>query len=103
MANRAEYNIKMAGVKQGHDKKQYTLYKVSVSEKEMQRLSLEALKEQRDLLRSAVKMTKHTVKLKQATKKLKLVDYAIGRMVFFKEDFKTAINKAKAAQKEGNI
>jgi hypothetical protein len=62
-----------------------------------ERVAKDALREERDRLRNHIPSIKHTNAKRQAIKKEKRLDYALGRMIFFGEDYITAINKTKKA------
>lgn len=65
--------------------------------------AINALKEHRSHLRAIIPAIKHTVRQKQAKKKERRLDYLIGRMVFFNEDFGTARHKTAAKIKRKEI
>jgi hypothetical protein len=72
-------------------------------EAEVRQMAIDILKEERTRLRAAIPGIKHTVRQKQAIKKEKRIDYVIGRMVFFKEDFSTARQRMEQEVKNGEL
>lgn len=78
-------------------------YLISMDEKEVRRLAVEMLKEHRTRLRNIIPSIKSDKRKHQAKKKERLIDYTIGRIIFFEEDISTAAKKAKAARKAGEI
>lgn len=65
--------------------------------------AISLLKERRTKLRNIIPGIKHTVKKQQAIKKEKRINYLIGRMIFFKEDYSTARKKLEEQIKCGSI
>lgn len=55
---------------------------------------LEVLKKERSRILTVIPLTKQTVRKKRLIKKFQIIDYTIGRMIFFREDFETAGRKA---------
>lgn len=94
------YKITILGLKRNHKKQLEQRFKVEVSDKEVHRISVEVLKRKREELRVAREHAKQTVRRKRAHKRFLITDYAIGRMVFFKDDMKTAMQKAKEFYKK---
>jgi hypothetical protein len=69
--------------------------KVTIPEKEVNRLCMVAMKKYRTTLRKMIPYIKKTTAKKKAIKKERMLDYTIGRMVFFNENFDEAAMKAK--------
>ncbi|TLS37757.1 hypothetical protein [Pseudalkalibacillus caeni] len=76
---------------------------MEMDRKNINRLAINILKEHRERIRDVLPIIKKTTSRKRAEKKFRLVDYIIGRMIFFDESFDVARDKALIENELGRI
>jgi hypothetical protein len=76
---------------------------VKFEQEELDAIAVDLLKDHRSRLRKHIPHIKHTVRQQQAIKKERRIDYMIGRMIFFKEDIKTAGQRMQEEIAKGEL
>jgi hypothetical protein len=76
---------------------------IKIDDKEINEMAIDLLKDHRSRLRKHIPHIKHTVRQRQAVKKERRIDYMIGRMIFFKEDIRTAGQRMQEEIAKGEL